>query len=338
MIYPKVSIIILNWNRFKDIVECLESVFKTTYPNYEVIVVDNASTDGSVEKLKKLFASVIILSCKNNLGFAGGNNVGIRHGMNHGAEYVWLLNNDIIVEPDTLCSLIIESEKYSSVGLLSPVLYRYSSPSQVQCCGSLIAWDNYSVKHFTEMGSISQTNEADTWLWGTALLIKRDVINKVGYLNEKYFAYHEDLEYSLRSSRAGYVNKYVPSAKIFHKGLSQEKRGNISICLNQFYYITRNEYWFWCSNLIFFKKIIFLRKYLVRVFRNIGYCKNQQIYDGAEAYLDAIYCAFCNKGGAWDKRNSMPRWLKKLMLWHPYFYSNLLDFNFRPAIKKQTAV
>lgn len=102
MYYPKVYIIILNWNGLKDTLECLESVFKLDYLNFEVIVVDNGSTDDSVNVILKTYPQVRLIENRENLGYTGGNNIGMRYAIERDADYIWLLNNDTIVEEDTL--------------------------------------------------------------------------------------------------------------------------------------------------------------------------------------------------------------------------------------------
>lgn len=106
MKYPKVFIIIVNWNGLKDTLECLQSVFKQDYPNFEVIMVDNGSKDNSVQVIRNAYPQIILIENKENLGYTGGNNVGMHYAVNSGSDYVWLLNNDTVVEPDTLSKLV----------------------------------------------------------------------------------------------------------------------------------------------------------------------------------------------------------------------------------------
>ena len=162
---PKVAIIILNWNRLEDIAECLESVKKTDYPNYEVVIVDNGSKDGSLEKLSKEFPEAIILKNKENMGFAGGNNVGMRYAINSGAKYMWLLNNDTVVEPDTLRGLILEGTKAPGIGLLSPIIYYYSTRSKIQNCGSIMKWDTFEIKDIKNLDDMKMLTDKNTYLY-----------------------------------------------------------------------------------------------------------------------------------------------------------------------------
>ncbi len=326
----KVSIIILSWNGLNDTIECLKSVKKIDYPNYETIVVDNGSTDGSQEKIKKLFSEVTLLCNGENLGFAGGNNVGIRHAMKNGAQYIWLLNNDTVVESDTLCKLVSVGEKLPQLGLLSPVIYHYSDPSKIQYCGSFFNFDDFSYTNIKNLDEIKAIPKMNSFLWGTALLIKRKVIENIGYLNEKYFAYHEDAEYSMRALRVGYLNKVEVSSKIFHKNYGANERGFINFAQHYFFYMTRNKYWLW-KDIINGKlrKALFLRRYLVSTIKSIGSYKKLRHYEIADAYIDGMYCALRDIGGYWDKNIKMPALFKKIIYWHTYFWADLLGGNFK---------
>jgi len=115
---PKVEIIILNWNRFRDTAECLESVFRIRYPNFSVVVVDNGSEDDSAAQVENTFDRVTLIRNRENLGYAEGNNVGIRHALENGADYVWLLNNDTVVDREALAALVDLAERDRGIGIL----------------------------------------------------------------------------------------------------------------------------------------------------------------------------------------------------------------------------
>ena len=130
--FPRVGIIILNWNGKADTVECLHSLRKIDYPNYQVIVVDNGSTDDSVQTFRDQFPEIIVLPQTENLGFAEGSNCGIEYALAAGCDYVLLLNNDTVVAPDFLTELIAVGEHYPEIGMLSPVMYYYQSDTHVK--------------------------------------------------------------------------------------------------------------------------------------------------------------------------------------------------------------
>lgn len=331
MPHPKVFIIILNWNGLKDTLECLESVFKLDYPNFEVIVVDNGSTDNSVEVIRKAYPQVILIENKENLGYAEGNNVGIRYALKHGADYVWLLNNDTVVDADSLTKLVMAAEKSPDIGLVSPVIYYYDEPDKIQFCGSYIDWKNHIIVYPENRNSILNVDHEfitgkNVCLWGTALLIRRNLIENIGTLEEKYFAYWEDTEYSVRSMRAGYRNIIEPSAKVYHKlpfGKVIVNRGS-----HYFYYMTRNEYFFWMQYLEGLNKLSYFRMWLAKVIGNAALCRYYNASESADACFEGAYSALCGLSGPWDKNRKMPQIIKRIFLWHPYFWVSLLKGDF----------
>jgi GT2 family glycosyltransferase len=241
LIRPPVYIIILNWNGLKDTLECLESVYALDYPNFKVVVVDNGSTHDLPDSIIRTYPQVVLIKNDENLGFTGGNNVGMRYAMEAGAEYLWLLNNDTIVERDCLSKIINLAESSDYIGMVSPIICYLDNPDMSQFAGSYFDWKSFSIVYTNdeaEVGSKSK-NGKEVCLWGTALLIKRSVIETIGFLKEEYFAYWEDTEYSLRVLKHGFQNVVCRETKIYHRAKMIEReywaRGNYF-----FYYMSRN--------------------------------------------------------------------------------------------------
>lgn len=334
MAYQKVFIVILNWNGLQDTLECLESVFKLDYPNFEVIVVENGSTDNSVEVIRKTYPQVILIKSKVNLGYTGGNNIGMRYALKNKADYVWLLNNDTVVEADTLSKLLKKAEQCPEAGLISPVVYYYDAPGKIQFCGSYADLNNQKIVYPVDKNLYVRedfTNGENVCLWGTALLIKRNVIDKIGYLDEEIFAYYEDTEYSLRAIKAGFRNLVEIYAKVHHNNQSpdakMEEKG-----LHYYHLTARNEYLMWTKYLKGISKILYIRKYFANV---IGKAATYRFYLGdefADAWLNGAWSGICRRYGPIDKSIRMPLALKKIILWHPYFWANLLQGNFSHII------
>jgi GT2 family glycosyltransferase len=136
MKYPKISIIVLNWNGKIDTLECLQSVYRIDYTNFDVIVVDNGSSDDSVQAIRDSFPEVTVLETNENLGFAGGNNVGIRYALKNGADYIFLLNNDTIVDPRILKQFIEVSKSIDDRGILGAKIYYYNEPEKIWYAGA----------------------------------------------------------------------------------------------------------------------------------------------------------------------------------------------------------
>jgi GT2 family glycosyltransferase len=239
--FPLVTIIILNWNGKKDTVECLDSLKEITYPNYEITLVDNGSVDGSVEFVKKKYPEVEIIESIKNLGFAEGNNVAIRKAVERGTDYILMLNNDTVVDPEFLRELVKVLENDSSVGIAGPTVYYYKEKDRIQSAGGKICFYRGQTPHLTSKNDIKLNEIRDVdYIMGCALLTKCELFKKIGYLNKDYFAYWEETDWCIRAKKAGYRIVHAPVAKVWHKGGSttQKTRGFYE------YQMTRNMFWF----------------------------------------------------------------------------------------------
>lgn len=244
---PKVSIIILNWNGKEDTIECLESLKHITYPNYEILLVDNGSTDGSVECFKERYPEIEIIENGKNLGFAEGNNIAIKWAINSNSDYVLLLNNDTLVDPYFLTELINVAESDPKIGVVGPTVYYYHEANKIQSAGGKIVWNRGTTHHLNKNkiddGTFSENSEVD-YIQGCALLAKSKVFKDVGYLNRDYFAYWEETDWCARVHKAGYKIYHVPKGKIWHKeGMTSRKLTGF-----RQYHATRNRFWFMRTN------------------------------------------------------------------------------------------
>ena len=220
--YPEVSIIILNWNGLEDTIECLESLKKITYTNYEVIVVDNGSQGDDTSVLQEKFGDYIhLIRNDKNYGYTGGNNIGIRYALKDSSpDYFLILNNDTVVDPDFLGQMIKVAESDASIGIVGPKVYYYDFPSRIQSAGARI-----NMK--TSQNSLIGIGQVDTgqydlqqevdYVSGCCLLTKKELIQKVGLFDESYFCYWDETDYCARAREAGYKIVYAPHAKIWHK-------------------------------------------------------------------------------------------------------------------------
>lgn len=237
----KVFVILLNWNNWSDTQECLESLEKVGYLNFEVVIVDNNSSEDERGKIRHYGSKAIFNS--ENLGFAGGNNVGIKYALSHGADYVMLLNNDTIIAPDFLTKLVKASENDKTLGILGSRIYKYGT-NEVVFNGGKVNKCLTSAEHTNSTGTVpvefdkdntQQVAEAD-YITGAAMLIKREVIELVGLMREDYFLYYEDVDWCLRAIKAEYKCVVVPRSHVWHKVSSTNKEGSSSYI----YYHTRN--------------------------------------------------------------------------------------------------
>ncbi len=217
---PRVSFIILNWNSFEVTLACLLSLRKLDYNNVEVVVVDNGSVDFSADKLAEAAPEIRLIRNPTNLGFAAGCNVGMRNALSRGADYVLLLNNDTIVAPDFLSQLVRVAESDSKIGALNPKILFFDRPDLLNYAGGVHKrWRLYPITiglFQRDDGRYDEIREV-SFLTGCALLIKSEVVRKIGVFEEVYFHFYEDVEWSLRAVQAGYKGVYVPTAKIWHK-------------------------------------------------------------------------------------------------------------------------
>lgn len=238
--HPKVSIIILNWNGGKDTLECVESVEKITYPNYEVVIVDNGSTDGSWEMLKSRFHGHTLMRMEENLGFTGGANAGIKKALASGAEYVLLLNNDTVVDTEFVGELVKVAEKDNGIGALCSKIYFYDRPGTIQYAGAWFnAWLGWGRlrgynQHDDGQFDVLEETERPT---GCSMMVTKEFCEKVGLLDEEYFSYAEDMDWGMRAGKAGFKIMYVPVSRVWHK---ESKSTGGAVTAVSLYYSVRN--------------------------------------------------------------------------------------------------
>jgi GT2 family glycosyltransferase len=329
---PKVSIIILNWNGLHDTLECLKSIYELNYSNFEVVVVDNGSIDNSAEIIKRCFAEAILIANEKNLGYATGNNIGIRYALNRGAQYVWLLNNDTVVEAQSLVRLIDTAKNDERMGLISPVIYHYDEPAKIQFCGCYADIDRLAFQNFCDLEPVVEKKfEKYLVLWGTALLIKRSVIEDIGYLKDNYFAYVEDYEYSIRAKKFGYNNTVRPDAKVYHKDSRSTGSRNSPL---QVYLRARNTHFFWMDITKGFRKIKYFRHFLENSISYASALWNEQDFAAAEAHLNGSWAGILRIGGPNTGTFKLPPPIQRAILLHPFFWSNLLKGNLLEIARK----
>lgn len=244
-----VYIILVNYNGCDDTIECINSILKCNYENYEVCVVDNGSTDESANNLRIRYTDsqepVHLILSNENLGFSGGNNLGITYALERGAEYILLLNNDTIVTSNFLEELVDSSKRYGDKIAVGAKIYYESSHNNANGCiiwyaGGKFNFKTGRSKHYgideIDRGQLDKEQEV-SFITGCCILLHKDIIKKIGLMPEDYFLYCEDLAYSIEVQRAGFKLIYNPNAVIYHKVSSSTGRNSkISV-----YYSVRNK-------------------------------------------------------------------------------------------------
>lgn len=222
---PKVAIITLNWNGKKHLDDCLNSLLKLNYPNFEIIVVENGSTDGSKEYLRNNFQEKIkIIDLSENTGFAKGNNLAIQAAFKDPAvKYIATINNDTKVDSEWLAQMVEMIEKNDGIGLIAPKINFFYEPELIDSTGIIIGRDGGGMNRgFKEkdIGQYEKTEEIFGACAGAALysreMLEKIMLNENEYFDNAHFAYYEDLDLAWRARLAGYKCFYVPRAKVWH--------------------------------------------------------------------------------------------------------------------------
>lgn len=238
---PMVVVVILNWNNLPDTLECVESVLRSDYKHLAVLVVDNNSLEDPTTVLRDRYPSVCVLRTARNLGYGGGNNVGIRWAIDRGAVHVLLLNNDAIVSPDMVQRLVSAVDTDDRIGMVTPRVFYYDRPAEVYWDGGVIDWETGDTPHDSASLRVEDGVIASEWLDGCALLARVATIHEIGLLDDRYFLYFEDAEWSVRASRQGWKTAVVTMAHAWHK--VSRSTGGFANPAVRFYYV-RNQYRF----------------------------------------------------------------------------------------------
>ncbi len=238
--YPLVAIIILNWNNDRDVLTCLLSLKKVDYPNIEIWIVDNGSTDPSSPIFQEYYPEAHVLRLSKNLGYTGGNNVGIQQALDHHADWVFLLNNDTTLAPDALSSMISVGQNRSDIGVIGPTIYHTTAPDIIQTAGGLL--DQYLRTTHRGLNQVDRGQflvpTGVDWVSGCALLARSVMIRQIGLLDDRFFMYNEELDWCIRAKLASWQIMHVPDAHVWHAGVNPTYLPNPYVT----YYMVRNRF------------------------------------------------------------------------------------------------
>ena len=293
---PLVYVIILNWNGLDLTLATLRSLQGQTYPRLRTLVLDNGSVDGesALSAIRREFPEVELFYSRRNLGFAGGCNAGMKIALRSGANYLFLLNNDVLLEKSATTELVAVLEANPEVGAACPLIYYEADRDRVWFSGGrLRLGGRVQAEHEPdEPVSAGDLSRGSDWLPGTAILARRECVEQAGPMDPRYFLYWEDVDWSMRIKRAGYRLVVVPRAILWHK--INASTGTLPRPLSVVYYWERNRLRFierwggWRSLVIAISKIVW-RSVAWRVHMPQG---DPQAATKLEAYRDYILRRF----------------------------------------------
>lgn len=237
---PLIYIILVNYKSTEDTIECINSLQKVTYKNFKIVVIENGSQDDSYERLLELFPQNIIIKSNENLGFAGGNNIGIDYALKNDGEYILLLNNDTIVKSDFLENMLAGFNLCSEVGIVGSKINYFNQPEMISYGGGEINWKKFKTEFYRadQLDNIKEEIREITFISGCSMMINCEVIEKIGFLDDSYFMYYEDTDFCAKAMEFGYKLIYQPNAIVYHK-VSKSSGGNLSPFV--LYWSTKNR-------------------------------------------------------------------------------------------------
>jgi GT2 family glycosyltransferase len=275
----KIALIILNFNGLVDTQNCLKSLADTVKNNFEleIIVVNNDIHHQNDDIFKKINFQINVINNSKNLGFSGGNNIGIRYGLKNGADFVFIINNDTIVDKNCIQKLLDDAQKEKNIGIFGPKIYfasgyethkeKYTPMNLgkvIWYAGGIIDWQNVLASHRgvdeVDLGQFDKISKTD-FVTGCAMFIRRNVFEKIGLFDEKLFLYFEDVDFCIRAKKKGFNSYFIPQAYLWHKNAISSGGTGSDL---QTYYMTRNRliigmrYAPWRTKLALFRENMFV--------------------------------------------------------------------------------
>lgn len=297
---PLVSVIVLNWNGRDVLTECLQALSVQTYPHYEILVVDNGSTDGSAALVRERFPQVRVIALPENVGFGAGNNIGYRHAQ---GEYIALLNNDTCVAQQWLAALCDALERYPAAGSAASKIVFYDQPDWIDTAGD----EFFSIGIARKRGHLlpGQGNfDQETFIFGAcagAALYRRAMLDAIGFFDEDFEIYDDDVDLSFRAQLANWKCVYVPTALVrHHVSATMSKQSQRSM-----YLIKRNTFWVLLKNIptaLWWRYGFFI----------LGYHLLSDLHAATQGYAGAILRGRLDALRAWSQVQSKRAQIQKM--------------------------
>jgi GT2 family glycosyltransferase len=239
-VYPAVAVIVLNWNRRDDTLACVDSLYATGYPALDVIVVDNGSADDSVPAIRAHFPQAALLQTGRNLGYAGGNNIGLEAALGRGPEFVLVLNNDTVVAHDAIHELVACAAQHPEAGALSPIIYRLGDRDRIWYAGARWLADASIFEHgeWRRDGNWHEAIVEAEYASGCAMFIRTSALRQIGLLDLRFFLLFEDIDWCFRCRAEGYRCLMTPRAVVWHRISASFGGGYVPLYR---YFYTRNR-------------------------------------------------------------------------------------------------
>jgi GT2 family glycosyltransferase len=254
---PSVTAVILTTNEVEDAMKCIASLRQATYPALDIIVVDNASTDGGPERIAAVFPEVTVLRRATNEGYSAGNNTGIREALRKGSDYILISNADVVVEAGFLEPLVAVAENRVDVGLVIGTIRYTTHHDELYYAAGAISWWRCTGMNTTPRSAEAAvgTDDLDVdFVNGALFLVRRKVFEELGLFDEKFFLYYDDLEFS-RRCLSRFTLVYTPKSVVYHK--SGAGKGIRSYSKNYLYYSTRNRFWVFLDDSFLYRSYVF---------------------------------------------------------------------------------
>lgn len=304
MNYPKVGIIILTYNAADFITPCIKSIQKNTYPNKQILIVDNDSKDNTVKIIKKQFPEIKIIQTGKDLGYAGGNNVGIKHFQKQNCKYILLINPDTRADKTLVTQLIQTAEKNSTIGTIGPIITYTDYPKKIWFAGGYFNQTFCYTRHPHMNQIITQqevTSSSTDFITGACLMIRTTILSQTGLLPDKYFLYFEDSFFCQTVKAHGYTNYLLAQPLVQHAvSATTGKIGQNTMTPLRAYYFARNPLWYIRTEKKGRQKLTnFLGQFLIRLpYYSLQILKDQNP-QAAKAYLkgikDGLYASIPHK-------------------------------------------
>lgn len=288
--------VVLNWNQWTETRECLVSLQACRSDRLHVVVVDNGSRDGSPERLAADFPDVTVLRQTRNLGFAEGNNIGIHDALMRGAARIMLLNNDTLVEPDFLEPLNEALDRIPALGIVGPKIRCHPDVDTLWGVGGLIDWVDGRQFHIGAGERDEGQHDVDRavdYVSACCLLARRDVFERAGFLDPRYFIYFEETDWNLRAARLGYARRSAPASRIYHKVSRAMGTGSP---LSDYYY-ARNRLLFFSTHAPPHRRLPLIAVYTARSLRYAGALRWRGRRDNAHAIARGVADFYLNRFG-----------------------------------------